>query len=85
MRVYPARNSLTPESFLKGVLKHCRGRPRFIVDRTPWLKEALKELGLPYQHQTFGPRSLVEPAFLSLIIQTENKDILQQDHSQPKA
>ena len=65
MRVYPARSSLTSESFLKGVLKHCRGRPRFIVDRAPWLKEALKELGLPHQHQTFGPRSLVESAFSS--------------------
>jgi len=65
MRVYPARNSLTSESFLKGVLKHCRGRPRFIVDGAPWLRDALKELGLPYQHQTFGPRSLVESAFSS--------------------
>jgi len=65
MRAYPARNSLTSESFLKGVLKHCEGRPEFVVDGAPWLKEALTELGLAYQHQTRGPRSLVESAFSS--------------------
>lgn len=65
MRVYPTRNSFTSESFLKGVLKHCKGKPEFIVDRAPWLKEALMELGLTHQHQTFGLRSLVESSFSS--------------------
>jgi len=65
MRVYPTRNMYTSESFLKGVLKHCEGRPEFIVDRAPWLKESLIELGLTHQHRTFGPRSLVESSFSS--------------------
>ena len=66
MRVYPARNSFTSESFLKGVLKHRRGRPRFIVDRAPRLRQALIQLGLNHHHQTFGRRSLAESAFSSL-------------------
>jgi len=65
MRVYPSRNMLTSESFLKGVLKHCEGKPEFIVDSAPWLREALVELGLTHQHRTFGPRSLVESSFSS--------------------
>lgn len=39
MRVYPTRNSLTTESFIKGVLKHCEGKPEFIVDDAPWLRK----------------------------------------------
>jgi transposase-like protein len=46
MRVYPSRNSLTSESFINGVLKHCDGRPEFIVDNAPWLRHALTGLGL---------------------------------------
>lgn len=41
MRVYPARNSLTSESFLKGMLMLCHGKPKFIADNAPWLKDAL--------------------------------------------
>jgi len=64
--VYPTRNSLTSESFFMGVLKYCDGRPEFIVDNAPWLKEALIELGLAYHHQARGLRSLTESAFSSL-------------------
>jgi putative transposase len=65
MRVYPARNSLTTESFIRGVLKYCDGRPEFIVDNAPWLREALTELGLTHRQQARGPRSLIESAFSS--------------------
>jgi putative transposase len=40
MRVYPARNSLTTESFIRSVLKYCDGKPEFVVDNAPWLREA---------------------------------------------
>ena len=65
MRVYPTRNILASESFFKSVLKHCEGRPEFIVDNAPWLKDALIELGLAHIHQTIGLRSLIESAFSS--------------------
>jgi len=65
MRVYPSRNTFTSESFLKGVLKFCVGRPEFIADGAPWLEEALMELGLTHQRRSFGPRSLVESSFSS--------------------
>jgi transposase-like protein len=65
MRVYPSRNSLTSESFINGVLKHCDGRPEFIVDNAPWLRDALTGLGLTHHHKARGPRSLIEPAFSS--------------------
>jgi len=71
MRVYPSRNIFTSESFLKGVLKHYEGKSEFIADSAPWLKEASLELGLTYQHRTFGPRSLVESAFSSFKQRTE--------------
>ena len=65
MRVYPTRNSLTTESFIKGVLKYCDGKPEFIVDDAPWLRDALKELGLTHHNQARGLRSLIESAFPS--------------------
>ena len=46
MRVYPSRNILTAESFFRRVLNLCDGRSEFIVDRAPWLEQALiKPLG----------------------------------------
>ncbi len=65
MRVYPSRNSLTSESFFNGVLKYCEGKPEFIVDNAPWLKDALTQLGLAHHHQTRGLRSLIKSAFPS--------------------
>jgi len=60
MRVYPSRNILTAESFFRRVLNLCDGMPEFIVDRAPWLRQALIQLGLNHHHQTFGPRSSAE-------------------------
>ena len=52
MRVYPTRNYLTPKSFIKEVLNYCENKPRFIVDKAPWLIDALKSLSLEFEHQT---------------------------------
>ncbi len=52
MRVYTTRNYLT-KSFVKEVLDYCENKPKFIVDKAPWLIDALKSLGLEYEHQTF--------------------------------
>ncbi len=53
MRVYTTRNFLTAKSFIKEVLEYCENKPRFVVDKAPWLIDALKSLGLEYEHQTF--------------------------------
>jgi transposase-like protein len=53
MRVYPLRNTLSTEQFINDVLKYCEGEPTFIVDNAPWLKQALEELGLPYNAESF--------------------------------
>ena len=65
MKVYPSRNTFTSESFIRDVLRLCDGRPEFIADNAPWLKEALTSLGLTHRHQAFGLRSLVESVFSS--------------------
>ena len=82
MRVYPARNPLTSQSFIKGVLRYCEGKNEFIVDNAPRLKDALITLGLAYHHQTRGLRSLIESTSPSF--KQRAKNILQQNNNQPK-
>ncbi|WP_148120323.1 DDE-type integrase/transposase/recombinase [Methanofervidicoccus sp. A16] len=66
MRVYTIRNHLITRSFVKKVLKYCRGEPKFLIDKAPWLISALKSLNLNFEHQTFGRGSLIESVFSSL-------------------
>ncbi|MBW9221488.1 DDE-type integrase/transposase/recombinase [Methanothermococcus sp. SCGC AD-155-C09] len=65
MRVYKARNHLITRSFVKELLKYCRGKVKFLID-PPMLISALKGLNLKFEHQTFGQRSLIESVFSSL-------------------
>ncbi len=58
MRVYTTRNYLTSKSFIKETLRLCENKPKFIVDRAPWLKEALESLNLDYEHETFRQEKL---------------------------
>jgi len=53
MRVYTTKNYLTTKSFVKEVLNYCENKPKFIIDKAPWLIEALKSLNLEFEHQTF--------------------------------
>ena len=53
MRVYPSRNYLTTKLFISEVLKYCDNKPKFIVDKSPWLIKVLESLGLEYEHQSF--------------------------------
>jgi putative transposase len=53
MRVFPSRNSLATKPFIEEVLKYCEGNPTFVVDRAPWLREALEELKLQYNQESF--------------------------------
>lgn len=36
----------------------CKNKPEFIVDRAPWLKEALESLNLEYEHEIFHQEKL---------------------------
>jgi putative transposase len=53
MRVYIARNYLTAKSFVKEVLNYCENKPKFAVDKAPWLRRALESLGLKFEQETF--------------------------------
>jgi transposase-like protein len=53
MRVFPCRNSLAIKLFIEEVLKYCDGNPTFVVDRAPWLREALEEMRLRYGVESF--------------------------------
>jgi len=53
MKVYPSRNYLTTKLFVLEVLKYCENKPKFVVDKAPWLIKALESLSLEYEYQTF--------------------------------
>jgi len=53
MKVYPTRNWLVTRSFVKEVLKYYGNKPKFVIDRAPWLIQALKSLGLEFEHEGF--------------------------------
>ena len=53
MRVYTTRNYLTAKSFIKEVLNYCENKPKFIIDKAPWLRRAVESLGLELEHETF--------------------------------
>ncbi len=53
MRVYTTRNILIAKSFVKEVLKYCENKPKFVVDKAPWLRRALDSLDLEFEQETF--------------------------------
>ena len=52
MKVYTTRNYLTAKSFIKEVLNYCENKPKFVVDKAPWLKRALESLSLDFEHES---------------------------------
>gem|GEM_PF-2131353 len=52
IKVYTTRNWLITRSFIKEVLKYCKNKPKFVIDRASWLVEALKSLKLD-EHEGF--------------------------------
>ena len=64
MKTYTTRNYPVTRSFLKEVLKFCENKPKFIVDKAPWLIDALKSLDLEFERSVLSEeRSLVESVF----------------------
>jgi len=58
MRVYPTRNWLVTRSFIKEVLKYCENEPKFVIDKAPWLIDALKSLNLEFEYEGFREKKL---------------------------
>ena len=58
MKVYTTRNWLVTRSFVKEVLKYCKNKPKFIIDKAPWLIESLKSLNLEFEHEGFREKKL---------------------------
>ncbi len=58
MKVYTTRNWLVTKSFIKEVLKYCDNKPKFVIDKAPWLIQALKSLRLEYEHEGFREKKL---------------------------
>jgi transposase-like protein len=53
MRTFSTMNSLATKLFIKEVLEYCDGNPTFVVYRTPWLREALEEMVISYNVESF--------------------------------
>ena len=53
MRIYTTRNYLVTRSF-REVLKFCENKPRFIVDKAPWLIDALEILDLEFERSVLS-------------------------------
>jgi len=58
-------NYLTTLSFVRNVLKFCKNKPIFLMDKEPWYKGVFERLGVNYIHESFGKRSKVEGVFSS--------------------
>ena len=58
MKVYTTRNWLVIRSFVKEVLKYCENKPKFVIDKAPWLIDALKSLNLEFKHEKFREKKL---------------------------
>ena len=61
--VHPSKNTLAAEQFIREALNYCEGKPTFMVDSAPWLRQALEELGLTYKLNPFSDRSLIESVY----------------------
>jgi len=58
MKVYTTRNWLVTRSFVKEVLRYCENKPKFVIDKAPWLIDALKSLNLEFKHEKFREKKL---------------------------
>jgi len=57
------RTDLEAMAFFRKVLPLCAGNPVFLVDRGPWYDQALKALGVRFQHMIHGLRNSIERWF----------------------
>ena len=64
--VSTTRNFFDAMTFIKSILKYCKNKPTFVVDKGPWYPLAFYILGLKFKHETFGDRNAVESFFSTL-------------------
>ena len=58
-----ARHQFIISKFIKMILKYCKNKPKFIVDKGRWYKNALERMGFSYENEKFGKRNIVEQIF----------------------
>ena len=71
MRIYTNRNYPVTSSFLREVREK---KPRFIIDKAPYLIDALKSLDLEFERSVLSEHEIHQK--ISCNTKTENKDIL---------
>ncbi|CAD7768853.1 DDE domain protein [Candidatus Methanoperedenaceae archaeon GB50] len=64
IRSYTNRNYLVTRSFLKEVLKFCENKPKFIIDKAPWLIDALKSLDLEFERSVLSEHEIHPKDFM---------------------
>jgi len=63
MRIYTNRNYPVTRSF-REVLKFFENNPRFIVDKAPWLIDALKSLDLEFERSVLSEHEIHPKYFM---------------------
>jgi len=66
-----ARHQFLVSKFIRMVLKYCKNKPTFIVDRGRWYKNSFKRMGFTYENETFGRRNAIEQFFSILKSRTK--------------
>jgi len=66
-----ARHQFLVSEFIRMVLKYCKNKPKFIVDRGIWYKNAFERMGFTYENEKFGRRNVVEQFFSLLKARTK--------------
>ena len=56
---------LTSLDFVKTVLKYCKNKSLFVVDKGFWYNSVFEKFGLEYVHESFGKRNKVKSVFSS--------------------
>ena len=66
-----ARHQFLVSEFIRMVLKYCKNKPKFIVDKGRWYRKAFERMGFAYENETFGKRNAVEQFFSLLKSRTK--------------
>jgi len=65
MSVCPSRNALASDQLMREALNYCDGKPTFIIDNAPWLKQSWRSWAYHIMRGPFGDRSLIESVYSS--------------------
>ena len=66
-----SRHQFIVSEFIRMVSKYCKNKPKFIVDRGIWYRNAFERMGFTYENEKFGKRNSVEQFFSLLKSRTK--------------